>query len=347
MKKTPHLVIAGLLGLALLTPAARALGDGNDCSTGTKGYTLTMESTVGLGEWFLTCLQTPPRSMVFIMISDGTGPLETQYGPLCLDFPFITVWPVVVPEDGCICLEHYVHCEPELDGFVGYFQFAGFGPEPWMAGLSNMESLTAVDTGTCIPPGDFYSWTQGAWGGKCAGQDVACVRDANFDLVFPNDLFLGDQDGIDGDGHYALALTSSKAVQDFLPTGGTTGVLDQDCLNPTGQTSAGVLAGHLAAAKLNVGFDDAGVFDAFKNQTAVKLGDLLFSKAVHEKLLDRSVREVLALCDKAMSCELVEPIDVDGDLVGDVYCSDLQVAVVIVNENFDEGLVNEGYLKLP
>src|SRR5690606_22860396 len=127
---------------------------------------------------------------------------------------------------------------------------------------SNSQSITIVD-GQCtsIPePGDYASFTQGGWGQNCNGQNVGCLRDAHFDSVFPAGLVLGDADGIDGDGHYAIVLSSSSAVNAFLPAGGAASALTSDHSNPGG-TEAGVFAGQLAAAKLNVAYDAAGAFD--------------------------------------------------------------------------------------
>jgi hypothetical protein len=173
------------------------------------------------------------------------------------------------------------------------------------------------------------------------------VRDANFDTVYPGELVMGDPDGDDADGVFALVLTSSLAVEKFLPSGTPAGALDQDVVDPTSPTSAGILAGTLTAARLNVDFDDAGVFDSMKGQVAVKLGDLLYSGGVHPALIGMSVRDVLDEAEVAISGAEAEPFDVDGDLIGDVMFSDLSTALTVLNENFDNGTVNEGNLKLP
>lgn len=341
--------IALTLLAVLALPAAPAAAQREECCPGPPECVLTLPRTVGLGEWFTTCIEAPPGSLAFILISDGKGPLDTKYGPLCLDYPFLNIWPVLVPFDGFVCLDHFVACDINYDGFTGYFQFVAVGPDPWQVCLSNGAALTALDTGTCIPVGDFYGWTQGAWGGKCAGNNLACLRDQWFGSVFPGGLVLGDPDGPDADGLWALKLTSAAAVEDFLPSGGTSGALDADVIDPVAPVAAGNLAAQLAATKLNLGFDDAGVFDAFKNQVAVKLGDLVFSFGgdVHAALVDHSVRELVALADEAISGAASEPFDIDGDGTGELLFSDLNSALAVVNENFDEGLVNEGNLKLP
>ncbi|HEX5009503.1 MAG TPA: hypothetical protein VFY71_03805, partial [Planctomycetota bacterium] len=296
---------------------------------------LTLPDTIALGQVFSICMEAPEGSVAFILVSADTGPLNTKFGTLCVGFPFLAIWPVVMPTGGALCLDHLAECDPAIDGFTGYFQFAAFGPNPGQVGLSNGSSLTAEDTGKCIEPGDFNTYTQGGWGAVCQGGNPGCLRDAHFDDVYPGDLILGDPDGADGDGLYALVLTDSLAVQNFLPSGSQPDALDQDEVNPTDNTSAGVLAGQLTAAKLNVDFDDAGYFDSIKQQTLVKLGDLVFSDCVASALIGESVRDVIALADKAISGEISPLFDVDGDLVGDISFDDLNTALAKVNENFD------------
>ncbi len=340
----PHFsaLAAPALALAVLGGPARA-----DNCPGTPGYVLDLPETVGLGESFLTCIEAPPGSLAFILIAGSGGPTPTKFGPLCIGFPLITVWPVLIPPEGSLCLVHNVECDDQIDGLTGYFQAVVLGPGAGQVGLTNGATLTANDTGKCIPPGDFHSYTPGAWGASCNGNNIACTRDAHFDSVYPGELVMGDPDGDDADGVYALVLTSSLAVQNFLPSGTPAGALDQDVVDPTSPTSAGILAGALTAARLNVDFDDAGVFDSMKGQIAVKLGDLLYSGGVHEALIGLSVRDVLDEAEVAISGAEAEPFDVDGDLIGDVMFSDLSDALAVLNENFDNGTVNEGNLKLP
>jgi hypothetical protein len=250
-----------------------------------------------------------------------------------------------MPQEGALCLSHTVDCDKDLVGFTGYFQFIAFGPVSGV-GLSNSQCLTAVDSGLCIPPGDFFSYTQGGWGAACNGNNVACLRDAEFDNVYPGELILGDPDGDDADGLFALVLTSSQAVENFLPDGNGPTALADDEVDPINST-AGVLAGQLTAAKLNVDFDDAGKFDGLKGQLTTKLGDLVYVGGVAPSLIGKTVREVIDLADQAISGEILEPFDVDGDTVGDISFGELNTAVEVININFDKGEQNLGYLAEP
>lgn len=142
-----------ILALVLASPLAFAApGDGTpECNCpGEPGYVLTVPRTVALGDSFLTCAEVPACSLVFILISAGPGPLETKVGPLCLDYPFITIWPVVVP-CGTVCLEHFVECDPAIDHFTGWFQFVALDPFTNELHVSNGSSLIAIDDGSCIP----------------------------------------------------------------------------------------------------------------------------------------------------------------------------------------------------
>jgi hypothetical protein len=338
--------ILGLLSVSLaLAFAAPARADDCDC-TGTPGYTLTMPETVGIGENFTACLDAPAGSVALILIGADAGPINTKYGPLCVGFPFLTYWVVVIPQDGRLCLDHQVECDHDVIGFTGYFQFAAFGPTPGQVGLSNSQCLTAVNSGTCdVHSGDFVSYTQGAWGAGCHGNNPACTRDANFPSVFPNGLVVGDQDGVDGDNAYALVLTASSKVEDFLPDGGPSVPLTGNEVN-VANSSAGNIAGQLVAATINVAFDDAGVFDGMKAVTG-KLGDLVFVAGVDSDLLGMSVRDLLDLANLGISGAVLEPFDVDGDTVGDVMLGDIQVALAVINENFDNGNTNDGNLGYP
>lgn len=113
---------------------------------------------------------------------------------------------------------------------------------------------------------DFCRQTQGGWGqdscnpgpDPCAGGNVGCFRDCHFDDLFPSGLVVGDPDGPDADGSYAILLTSSAAVAEYLPAGGMPAALTADQTDPE-TTSSGVFGGQLVAATLNVAVDDGGL----------------------------------------------------------------------------------------
>ena len=343
--------LAFALALAVSLPVASSRAQ--DC-TGDPGFELAvLPPIVEIGASFNECLTTPPGDWnAFLLVSFSTGTTPSVVGDLCVGLPFVAMFLLQMPPEGQLCLaDRQLPCDPSLIGVVAYFQFVAVSTTlPKTFGISNLASLTVTD-GPCnhpcdVEPGDFVTYTQGGWGVKCTGNNPGCLRDANFPGVFPGGLVIGDQDGPDADGDHALLLTTSKAVQDFLPEGTTPGTLDAD-VTDVANCSAGVFAGQLVAATINVAFDDAGVFDPFKNQVAVKLGDLVFVSGVNAKLLGLTVREVIDLSNLAISGALPEPIDVDGDMLGDVLLSDLSSALDQVNMNFDNGTANNGVLCKP
>ncbi|MFO0981220.1 MAG: hypothetical protein U1E76_05610 [Planctomycetota bacterium] len=330
---------------ALLTmpPTASQAGD---CS-GDPGYVLTVPATVELGEIFTIQVQAPAQSDVFLLVSSGQGPTVTPFGTFCLNFPPLIIFHFRVPGDGKLTFGHEMDCDRSLIGAVGYLQFLAIDMSTLVHGLSNQASITVKD-GPCDDK--FCSYTQGGWGAGCAGHNVGCLRDAHFADVFPNGLLLGDQDGVDGDGLFALVLRSAAAVENFLPQGSQPGTLDQDLLDPT-TSSAGVFGGQLTAAKLNVAFDDAGLFDPTKNGNPIHLGDLVYADCVDRDLIDLTVRDVIAIADRVIAgefgictsqfiapsgCQSVDIYDVDGDGIPDVSIENLSDALDILNNAFDE-----------
>ena len=78
------------------------------------------------------------------------------------------------------------------------------------------------------PPyvGDFCSQTQVGWGtDECNGNNTY-LRNGYFDGFFPSGLVVGDPDGPDADSLYAILLTTSAAVADYLARGRLPGGTD-------------------------------------------------------------------------------------------------------------------------
>jgi len=333
--------------LATLVASFTLLSAAPAAFAGDPGYTLSMPSQVAIGDSFQACVTAPGGSSVYLLVSGSGATTPTKFGDLSVGLPLLTIWQFQMPPSGSLCLPHQVECIQDIVGATGHFQFVAVGPAPGQVGISNPQQLTAIDDGLCdITTGDFHSYTMGGWGQACSGNNVGCIRDQWFPLIYPAGLLLGDRDGPDLDGIYALLLTDSLAIQQFLPEGSTPNVLTFDDVNPT-SSPAGVLSGQLTAAKLNVSFDDYGAFDLLKNQTGVVLGDLVYRSCVHPALIGKTVRNVVKLADGAISGELPLPVDVDGDLIGDVSLSDLSGALDVLNNNFDNGTQNLGCLKLP
>jgi hypothetical protein len=144
-----------------------------------------------------------------------------------------------------------------------------------------------------------------------------------FASAFPSGLLIGDQSGLNGaPGGFAAIWTTSAAIRDFLPAGSTPGVLTADLTNPT-STPAGVLAGQLVAAKLNVAI------------AGTPGGLHLAASCVSTELAGLTVNQLIALADQAVA---------GNSLPAGVTLSDINDALDAVNENFDDCKQNNGCL---
>jgi hypothetical protein len=329
------LAVSGVIAFALPSPTE------GDCE-GAQGLFLDLPPVVTLGETFTVCMQGPPNVYGLFLASTGQGPIESKWGTLCLDLPLLESMVFQFDENGEFCFDCEVDCDVDLIGFTGYAQFVVNKPCPL---ASNQASLT-IEDGICV--GDYFSYTPGAYGADCHGDNPACTLEEWFDVLFPDGIKLGDQDGPDGgaDGEYTLHFTSLQAVKDFLPGGGPPAHLTGDEIDPK-SSSAGNFASALLAAKINQALDDAGALDDRKLRPDRKLTDLLFAANVNPDLFDLSVMTVIDICDLAISGILGDgdlDIDLDGDQ--DSTLSDLTGALNGLNENFDNGTVNRGSLKL-
>ena len=207
------------------------------------------------------------------------------------------------------------------------------------ASASFVVSCGDVPPGGPPEPGDFCSQTQGGWGtDECRGNNTACLRNDFFDDTIGT-LIVGDAAG------FTVTLTSSEAVADLLPTGGTPGALDASYLDPQEVTSAGVFLGQLVAATLNVAFDAAGIGKCTLTKTCDfpnppgTLGTLVYGDCVVEGLQGLTVNQVIAFANTAIG---------GGGTPAGVTISDLSDALAILNEEFvDCDTVATGCLTLP
>ena len=193
-----------------------------------------------------------------------------------------------------------------------------------------------VDCGGPPPPDDFCTQTQGGWGSTPAGNNPGACLHASFGALFPSGLVIGDSDGPDADGCYAILLTNAQAVTDFLPTGGAPATLTGDLTDPL-SSSAGVFAGQLIAATINVAFS-ASAETCPGRDFPVGLGDLTYKAGcVDANLVGLSVNEVIAIANGVISGCSSPPAG--------VTISDLSDALATLNENFVDCDANNGCLE--
>ncbi|WP_412476539.1 T9SS type A sorting domain-containing protein [Flavobacterium sp. TBRC 19031] len=166
--------------------------------------------------------------------------------------------------------------------------------------------------------GEFKTFTQGGYGTSCNGNNPGCYRDANFAGAFPNGLVVGC-------GNNKLTFTSSSAIENYLPAGGSSSVITSSAVNPT--SSRGVLSGQLVALTLSAGFD---AYDPNFSQSNTSLGSLTISSGTFAGM---TVSNFLQIAN-----------DVIGGCSTAYSLSQINAAATAINENFDNGTVDRDYL---
>ncbi len=187
---------------------------------------------------------------------------------------------------------------------------------PVNAAKSVTSSITWYTPQNCDLNG-FVTYTQGGWGGP-DNSGPGTIRKNNFATVFPSGLTIGG-------GSNKATFTTSNAIKNYLPAGGTAGALSGVSVNPV-TTSSGVLGGQITALMLNVYFDSAGVI----GPNPVKLGNLVIASGPFQ---GKTVYEFLAIANLALS----------GASTGYTF-SQINDAATAINENFDNGSQDNGFL---
>lgn len=183
------------------------------------------------------------------------------------------------------------------------------------------QSTTDTDKATVqivapAPQAPYKTFTQGGWGAKPSGNNPGRLLADKFASVYPDGFVrIGDTKW--------LKFTSAYAIQKFLPQGGTPARLYTSHTNPMSQLS--VFAGQVLALQLNVDFSRLGF-------TRTGLGNLI---VVSGELEGSTVAEVLALANSVLG---------GGALPSGLSLSELNSVVAKINENFDGGVQNNGYL---
>jgi N-acetylneuraminic acid mutarotase len=187
-------------------------------------------------------------------------------------------------------------------------------------GCSSTCSASVTDAGGNCCNG-FRTQTQGGWGAACKGNNPGCYMTSHFASAFPAPNYLTV-----GCSTFTLKLTSAQAVTDFLPSGSTARALTSNVVNPGG-TYNNVLAGQLIAATLSVQFD---LTDANFSQSGTHLQDLIILSGTFTGM---TVGQVLT-----------EANNVLGGCASSYSAAQLNAALTSINENYDNGTVDLGYL---
>jgi hypothetical protein len=190
-------------------------------------------------------------------------------------------------------------------------------PSPLAVSLTVGATVPNMNFGYRIMP--YRTQTQGGWGATPHGNNPAVLLANNFAAVYPSGVTIG--------GTKTLTFTSAAAVGNFLPAGGKAGALTASAVNPT-SSSAGVFAGQVLALRLSVDFSNAGVTTS--GLSALKI-------APGKPLAGSTVAQVLAWANTLLG----------GGTAGvpaGVTIATLNTVVSSINENFDNGTTNNGFL---
>ncbi len=171
----------------------------------------------------------------------------------------------------------------------------------------------------------FVTFTQGGWGNKASGNNPGSIRDANFDQVFPNGLII--QGTVN-----TLTFTSAAAIQAYLPAGGPSSIMTSSLTDPTNSKIVGNWGGQIVALKLNIEFDKAGVIGSNNRD----LQNLVIDDQ-NSPFFGMTVSQFIQLAEQALT---------GGGNNGYSY-SDIGGAADAINNNFDNGTQNNGYLTCP
>jgi uncharacterized repeat protein (TIGR01451 family) len=165
----------------------------------------------------------------------------------------------------------------------------------------------------------YTTYTMGGWGSEPSGSNPGWLLATYFTKVYSaGSVTIG--------GTKYLKFTKAKAIEIFLPNGATPGVLTASATNPT-TSSAGVFASQTLALRLSVDFSAAGI-------KKTGLGNL---KVVSGPLAGATVNQVLTLANSVLGGNT-------GALPTGLSLSGLNDILNAINNNFDNGTTNNGYL---
>ena len=220
----------------------------------------------------------------------------------------------------------------------GYFEIRWDGNEatggPQVTGLASGQHSVAIFNGTdceavetfvidCSSPPitvcQFRTQTQGGWGTSGNGGNPGAYRNAYFATAFPNGLQIGCTN--------KLRLTSSTAVQAFLPSGTSARQLNPGTLVNPGSSYRNVLAGQLVALTLSVGFD---AVDHSFGQSTMALGNAIIQSGPFQGW---TVQSLLNEANRFI-----------GGCGSSYTAAQLNSALSMANECFVDGTANTGFL---
>lgn len=183
-------------------------------------------------------------------------------------------------------------------------------------------SVTIASAGACT---GIRTEAQGTWGATATSNNPAAYMTTRFAAAFPapNYLTLGC-------GSRLLRFTTPAAVIASLPTYGTPAVLASGTVTNPGTSVANTMVGQLTALKLNVRFDE---LDAAFMPSTVLLRNMIITSG---PFAGWTVQQLITAADQAI-----------GGCSTAYSLSQLSTALASVNNGYDGGVANSGFLTCP
>jgi hypothetical protein len=194
----------------------------------------------------------------------------------------------------------------------------------WQLVVTDAHGCSATSSATMVlAPINLTTATPGGWGAKASGTNWGAYLDGHFTASFPAGLTVGSN------GRF-VTLSSTAAIHGFLPSSGTPAVLKSGTqLNPTSSSLKNTLVGHTVALVLNIAFDkDNTSFGA----SSTLLKDMIVGSG---KFMGWSVTQIAAEANKALGATSTYAL------------ADLTSVLTSINQNYDNGTVNLGFLVSP
>ncbi len=186
-------------------------------------------------------------------------------------------------------------------------------------GSNSGTATTSCQTGSGCP---HHTYTCNGWNASSCNGNAGALLQGNYNKCYQNGSVT-----IGGYGGYSLTFTSATAVSDFVLQGGSPWMLMSSATNPTTST-AGVFAGDVLALRLNIDYSNAGITESGFGNRVVTTGPLQ----------GYTVNQVMTLANQVLGGQW-------WSLPSGMQVSDLDNAVATINSNYENGAINNGYLR--
>lgn len=212
-----------------------------------------------------------------------------------------------------------------INSAMGYFTKPTYDRDG--IGTPHTALITVGDTDTITDANFGYTWSAAApyttwkhdqWGGSSSYPSAGWWLDTYFASVYPGGLVVGTG--------YSITLTSAAAVDTYLPRTGTSLMLTQNYVNPNA-SPGGELASQLTALHLNVDYSNAALTKPGLGALHLKTGELM----------GWTVAQVLAVGEETLGGDR-------SNLPANVTLTELKDIVKKINENYEKGTNDRGYL---